>query len=155
MAATMECIHQFLDQKRFAMVGVSRQPGDFSRSLFGDFLSRGYQTIPVNPDAQEIDGHACFAHIGDIQPPVEEVLLMTPPAATDSVVQECAHAGVKRVWMFRGAGRGSVSESAVRFCEANGIDVIPGECPYMFLPKEPWFHRFHGLVKRITGTYPR
>ena len=31
---------------------------------------------------------------------------MTPPAATDQVVRECADAGVKRVWMHRGAGRG-------------------------------------------------
>ncbi|HUO28632.1 MAG TPA: CoA-binding protein [Bryobacteraceae bacterium] len=154
MTATMDSIRQFLGQQRFAMIGVSRQPGDFSRTLFGEFLRRGYQTIPVNPDAQEIDGHACFAHVADIQPPVDEVLLMTSPAATETLVRECAQAGVKRVWMFRGAGRGSVSPDAVRFCEANGIDVIPGECPCMFLPGEAWFHRFHGFVKRITGTYP-
>jgi len=48
-----------------------------------------------------------------------------------------------------------VSADAVKFCEANGISVIAGECPMMFLPGGSWFHRFHGLLKKIAGSYPR
>lgn len=155
MTATMDRIQEFLGHKRFAMVGVSRRPEDFSRSLFGEFLRRGYETIPVNPDTPEIAGRRCFAHITEIQPPVEDALLMTAPAATDAVVRECAQAGVKRVWMFRGGGQGSVSEDALRFCEAHSIQVIPGECPYMFLPGGSLVHRLHGFVRKITGSYPR
>jgi len=154
MTVPMDSIQQFLGHKRFAMVGVSRRPEDFSRALFGEFLHRGYQTIPVNPEAGEIAGQPCFAHLTDIQPPVEDVLVMTSPATTDTVVRECAEAGVKRVWMFRGGGHGAVSQDAVHFCEAKGIEVIPGECPFMFLPGGAWYHRFHGFVRKITGTYP-
>jgi predicted CoA-binding protein len=151
---SMQEIHDFLDLKRFAFVGVSRQPKDFSRALFREFLARGYQAVPVNPDADEIDGQPCFARLQEIQPPVEGVLFMTAPAVTDTLVRDCADAGIKRVWMFRGGGKGAATADAINFCESHGIPVIPGECPFMYLPGGAWYHRFHGLVKKIAGSYP-
>src|SRR5581483_255418 len=99
-------IDDFLSQKRFAFVGVSREPKDFSRALFREFLGRQYQPVPVHPEAPEIEGQTCFARVSEVQPPVDSVLVMTSPKATDSVVRECAAAGVKRIWMFRGGGQG-------------------------------------------------
>jgi len=148
-------IREFLGLKRFAFVGVSRQPNDFSRTLFREFLKRGYEAVPVHPDAQELDGRPCFAHLQEIQPPVDAALFMTASKVTESLVEECPGAHITRVWMFRGAGQGAASPHAIRFCEAHGISVIPGECPFMFLPGEPWFHRLHGFVRKITGSYPR
>lgn len=153
--AMMERIQEFLGQKRFAIVGVSHEPKDFSRTLFREFRQRGYDAVPVNPAAGEIDGQTCFARVQEIQPPVPAVLLMTAPKVTDRVVRDCAEAGIKTVWMYRAGGRGAVTADAVKFCEQNGMSVIPGECPLMFLPGGAWFHRFHGLIKKITGTYPR
>jgi predicted CoA-binding protein len=151
----MDRIQDFLGQRRFAMVGVSRQPREFSRALFREFLERGYDAVPVNPEAKEIGGQACFAHLRDIQPPVESVLLMTSPAITDTLVRDCAAAGVKRIWMFRGGGKGAVTSDSVKFCESNGISVIPGECPFMYLRGGAWIHRLHGLVRKVAGSYPR
>ena len=88
----MENVRDFLAQKRFAMVGVSRQPKDFSRALFREFQTRHYQPVPVHPDVTEIEGVRCFAHLRDIQPPVDSVLLMTSPTVTDVVVRECVEA---------------------------------------------------------------
>ena len=151
----MENVQDFLAQKRFAFVGVSSRPKDFSRALFLEFQVRHYEPVPVHPEAVEIEGAPCFAHVRDIQPPVDSVLLMTAPAVTNRVVQECVEAGVKRVWFYRGGGQGALTEAAMQLCEANGIRTVAGECPFMFFDNTPWFHRFHGLVKRIVGTYPR
>ena len=151
----MERIQDFLGQKRFAIVGVSRQPKDFSRVLLREFRQKGFDPVPVNPEAREMEGVPCFARLQEIEPPVDGALLMTPPARTDRVVRDCAEAGIKRVWMYRATGQGAVSADAVKFCEANGISVIAGECPMMFLPGGAWFHRLHGWVKKIAGSYPR
>ena len=151
---SIDRIRDFLDQPRFAFIGVSRQPQDFSRSLFREFRDRGYDAVPVNPEADEIDGQTCFHRLQDVTPPVESVLLMTSPAVTDRVVRDCATSGIRRIWMYRGAGRGAVTAEAVQFCESNGISVIPGECPFMFLPGQAWFHRLHGFVRKMTGSYP-
>jgi predicted CoA-binding protein len=150
-----ERIDEFLSQKRLAVVGVSREPGDFTRSLFRELCRRGYDTVPVNPNVKEVEGRTCYARVQDIAPPVDGALLMTSPPVTEQVVEDCAQAGIGRVWMHRGAGLGAVSRRAVAFCESRNICVIPGECPHMFFPETPFFHRVHGFVKKITGTYPR
>ena len=150
----MKAVDDFLRQKRLAVVGVSQQPGDFSRTLFHEFLARGYDVVPVNPAARDIDGQRCYARVKDITPPVAGVLMMTPPAVTERVVRDCADAGIRRVWMYRAAGAGAVSRSAVEFCESQGMSVIPGECPFMFLPHTGWVHRLHGMVRKISGAYP-
>ena len=80
---------------------------------------------------------------------------MTSPTVTNLVLRECVEAGIKRVWFYRGAGQGALTEGALQICHAHGIHVIPGECPFMFFDRTPWFHRFHGLVRKIAGAYPR
>jgi predicted CoA-binding protein len=115
LMSSMALVQDFLRQKRLAVVGVSRKPDDFSRKLFCELRDRGYDVVPVNPVADEIDGQPCFAHLKDVQPPVDGALLMTSPEASERVVQECASAGVKRVWMYRAGGPGAVSHKALEF----------------------------------------
>ena len=154
--SSMSAIQDFLAQKRIAVIGVSRDPKDISRSLLKEFRSRGYEALAVNPALAEADGTPCYAHVRDIEPPVDTALLMTPANVTEEVVRECADAKVKHVWMYRaGTTGGAVSEDAVRFCESQGMSVIPGECPYMFLPKAGCVHWMHGFIRKITGKYPR
>jgi predicted CoA-binding protein len=155
MASTsLAVIDDFLAQKRIAFVGVSRNSSDFSRQLWGELKRRGYDLIPVNPDVAEIDGVPCAAAVTSVQPPPDGVLLLVPPQITEQVVHECAAAGIRRVWMYRAAGAGAVSETAVRFCNENDISVVAGECPYMFL-KGNGLHAVHGWWRKITGTLPR
>ncbi len=153
--SSMSVVQDFLAQKRIAMVGVSRDPKDFSRSLFHDLCLQGYDVVAVNPYAKDIDGRPCAASLREVQPPPDGVLVMTSADATDSIVETCGELGVKRVWLYRAAGAGAVSESAVRFCQEHGVSVVAGECPYMFLPGAPWFHKVHGFISKITGTYPK
>ena len=158
--ASIERVRDFLGQKRLAFVGVSRQQNHYSRALFREFCARGYDAIPVNPAVGEIEGRRSFARVQDIDPVPDGVVALTSPAATDRIVGDCIEAGVKRIWMCRTVGKGAVSPLAVAVCEAHGISVIPGECPFMFLEGDyaqggGWVHRFHGFVKKITGSYPR
>lgn len=153
--SSLEMIEDFLAQKRIAMIGVSRDAKHFSMALFEELCRRGYDVVPVNPAAPSITGRHCFARVQDIQPPVKAALLMTSPAVTEKVVEDCYEAGVQQVWMYRAAGRGAVSTKAVEFCKAKGMEVIAGECPFMFLPGTAGFHRFHGFIRKIRGRYPR
>jgi predicted CoA-binding protein len=152
---SLETISDFLAQKRIAMVGVSRKKTDFITGLFKELCKRGYDVVPVNPNATEVLGRRCFARVQDINPPVEAALLMTPAKLTDAVVKECAEAGINRVWMYRARGQGAVTPEAVAFCREHGISVVPGQCPFMFLPDTGAVHRFHGFIRRIAGSYPQ
>lgn len=149
-----QSIEEFLDLSRLAIVGVSRDEKDFTRSMFAEFVRRGYDVVPVNPNATEIAGKRCFASVRSIVPGVDGVLIMTPPAITEQVVRDCDAAGVNRVWMHRGEGIGAVNDEAVRFCEEHGISVVAGFCPYMFLAKPGFVHNMHGFIMKVSGSYP-
>lgn len=153
-SSSLNVIQEFLSQKRIAMVGVSRNPKDFSASLFREFVKRGYDVVPVNPKAEEVLGRRAFARVGDVQPAVDAALLMTSPEVTETVVPECVKAGIRRIWLYRAGGSGAVSPKAVEVCQQNGIQVIPGECPFMFFPRNG-FHAVHGFIRKITGSFPK
>jgi uncharacterized protein len=152
--ASLDLIEDFLAEKRIAMIGVSKNPKDFSVSLFDELCRRGYDIVPVNPNVADVRGRRCFARVQDVQPPVTAALLMTSPKVTESVVADCAEAGIRKVWMYRAGGAGAVSPKAVAFCQGKEIEVIPGECPFMFLPGAGGVHRFHGFFRKITGRFP-
>ncbi|MGE5646637.1 MAG: CoA-binding protein [Acidobacteriota bacterium] len=151
---TRQAIDGFLAQKRIALVGASRNPRDFNTCLFRDLRKQGYDVVPVNPAAKEIEGVPCYDSVQAIQPPVEGVLVMTRPDTAATVVNDCRQAGIKRIWLYRATGKGAVSDAAIDFCNRNGISVVPGYCPYMFLPQTQWVHRLHGAFLKITRKYP-
>lgn len=154
MTALLE-IQDFLALHRLAVVGVSRNPRDFTRLLFRELLDRGYDAVPVNPGVREMEGVACYASLVDVSPPVEGALLLTAPEVSEQVARDCARAGVHRVWFYRAAGRGAVNPYASEFCAQNGIRIVEGECPFMFLPETPWIHRMHGACRKLLGRYPQ
>jgi len=79
--------------------------------------------------------------------------LAASPAVAEQVVKDCREAGIARVWLYGISGKAN-SPRAVEFCRANGIAVIPGFCPNMFLPNTAWYHRFHGALLKIGRKYP-
>ncbi|HET8550830.1 MAG TPA: CoA-binding protein [Bryobacteraceae bacterium] len=154
MTSGLQSIHEFLACRRIAAAGVARDSRHFSRTIFRELRARGYDVVPVNPHASEIDGMRCYARVTDIDPPVEAALLTTTGAASEAVAQDCADAGVKHVWLYRAVGQGAVTPGAVAVCERNGISVVPGECIFMFLRDAGWIHAVHRLWRKAVGSYP-
>ena len=152
---SLNTIEDFLSYKRVAIVGISRTPREIGIPLFEYFTRCGFEVLLVNPNTPEILGQQCFAHVQDIQPAPDWALLLTSSKVTDSVVRDCAEAGIKRVWMYRGGGRGAVSDAAVEFCRKEGIEVVPGACPFMFLSPVRSVHWVHRCFSKLFGHYPR
>jgi hypothetical protein len=53
--------------------------------------------------------------------------------------------------MHRGIGPGAASPAAVAFCRVQGMSVVAGACPYMFLPGSGLVHRLHGFLRGRRG----
>lgn len=151
--ATKRAIDSFLATRRLAVVGVSRDPRDFTRAVYRALAERGYDPVPVNPNGGEIEGRPASLRVGDVAPPVEAALLFTPAPASAAVVRECAEAGVRRVWLHRGGGAGAVSDEALAACAERGLEVVDGECPMMFLPGASFLHRVHRFLRGLGGRY--
>jgi len=155
MPTLREAAEEFLTQRRIAVAGVSRDDKQPANLIYRRLRSNGYEVFPVNPNAEEVEGDRCFASVAAIPGGVDGVVVATAPAMTDRVVADCAQAHVPRVWIHRGMGPGSTSDTAVEFCHEHGISVIPGGCPNMFGPTADPGHKCMRGMLRITGRLPR
>jgi len=152
---TYSLIQEFFTLKRFALIGVSRNPKHISQTLFKEFTSRGYDVVPVNPLMSSVEDKRCYHGVKEIVPPVTAALITAPVAETESLVRECAEAGITFVWLYGVSGKKDVNNAAVQYCTEKGMKVIPGYCPFMFLPSSAFFHRLHGSVWKFLGKYPK
>lgn len=154
IATSRADINEFLALPRIALIGLSREDKHFSRMVFEELRRRGQDVVPVNPEAREIAGQPCFANIGQVAPAIQGALIMTAAKMSAAVVEECAAAGIRFVWLYRSIGPGSASPQALAACEKLGLRVVNGECPFMFLPDGGWVHGFHRTMRGIFGHLP-
>src|SRR6185369_12133522 len=110
MANVPESIAAFLRGRRFAVAGVSRQPGQAANAVFVKLKRGGYEVFPINPHATQVEGATCYADVGAVPGPLDGVVIATSPDVAIRIVQQCRDHGVRRVWFHRSFGDGSVSE---------------------------------------------
>jgi hypothetical protein len=156
MATMAEAAADFLTAKRIAVTGVSRIPaGHGGNAVLKGLRARGFDAVPVNPNATEVEGLTCYPTVAAIPGGVDAVVVATRPEQAASTVRECAGLGITTVWLHRSFGRGSVSAEAVQAGRGAGIKVIPGGCPLMFGAEADGGHRFMRRICRLTGAVPR
>ena len=156
MITIKEAADDFLSHKRVAVTGVSRTPGSHgSNVVYKRLRERGYEVFAVNPNAEQVEGDRAYHDLRSIPGGVEAVVIGTRPEIADTTMHECAALGIGHVWMHRGPGHGSVSESATAYGREHGITVIDGGCPCMFGATADAGHKAMRLVFKLTGNVPK
>lgn len=155
MTTFREAADEFLRQQNIAVAGVSRDTRQPANLIYRRLRDTGHRVFPVNPNADEVEGDPCYRSVRAIGEPLDGVVIVTPAEAAADVVEDCAAAGVPRVWLHRGLGPGSLSGDAVAACRAHGIAVIPGGCPNMFGATSDAAHRSMRRMLTLTGKLPR
>jgi uncharacterized protein len=151
-----EAASAFLANRRVAVTGVSRDPkGHGSNVVYQRLRDRGFEVFAVNPNAAEVEGDTCYPDLASIPGDVDAVVIGTRPEIAEQTMRECVDLGVKHVWMHRGPGAGSVSESAAAYGRERGVSVIDGGCPCMFEPTADLGHRAMRVVLTLSGNVPR
>lgn len=123
----MDTGEQILQCRTFAVAGASQDPGKYGSIVFRRLLAAGYEVLPVNPGATEIDGHLCHTSITEVPNVPEAVICVTPPDATEKVAKECARLsskGLRFFWMQPGAE----SPAAEHIAKEAGLVVSSGRC---------------------------
>jgi predicted CoA-binding protein len=143
----------FLAHHRLAVVGASDDPKSFGNTIYRELLAHGYEAIPVNPNAVTVEGQTCYPNLASVPGDLDGVIVMVNRDKAIDIVRACIDRGIRRVWLFKGLGApGAVSDEAVQLCRDNGIEVVAGACPLMFLEPVGWFHRAHRAMRRINGS---
>lgn len=152
-------IQDFLNQKRIAVVGVSRHNSHHpvGNLIYHRLKKSGHDTFAVNPHMQTYEGDPCYPDLQSIAGGIDAVVIVTRPEITEQVVRECPDAGVRHVWMHQGIPRKatSVSPEAVEFCRNHDIDVIAGACPMMYGPGADFGHTCMRWALELTGGLPK
>ena len=145
---------EFLSHSRIAVAGVSRGRPDAANHIYRKLRTNAFEVYAVNPNADTVEGDACYRSLAAIPVRPDGVVIATHPEQAAAVVAECAALGIERVWFHRSVGEGSVASDAVALAHAHGMKVIEGACPMMFLrPVDP-AHRCMCAVLGWMGRLP-
>ncbi|MDE2181631.1 MAG: CoA-binding protein [Alphaproteobacteria bacterium] len=154
MTRTPSSIVEFLAGKRIAVAGVSRQSRGVGNAIFHKLRDTGFEVLPINPNATEIEGIPCYPDVTSIPGDIDGVVIATHPDAALGVVRKCAEKGVRRVWFHRSFGAGSASDEAAEECKRRGITAIVGGCPLMYCEPVDRGHRCFRWWLQLTGRVP-
>jgi predicted CoA-binding protein len=114
MVNVPELVAEFLGGKRIAVAGVSEKR-DGANAVYRKLRDSGYEALPVNPKASEVEGVRCYPDLGSIPGTLDGVVVATHPEVSVELVRQSSERGVPRVWFIApspGASRRTRSESA-------------------------------------------
>jgi predicted CoA-binding protein len=110
-------IEQILDQKRFAVTGVSRSPEKYGHIVYQKLKAAGYTVYAINPNTDAIGEDPCYPSLDNVPEPIDCLVTVTPPAITEKSVQDAGHLRIPFVWMQPG------SESTPAYNLARGLSM--------------------------------
>lgn len=121
--STHALMEHILDQRRFAVTGVSREPEKFGYKVYQALKAvPGYIVYAVNPNADAIDGDDCYPSLDNIPGAIDCVVTVTPPEITEETMRTAGHLRVPYVWMQPG----SESTPAFNIARSASLQIVSG-----------------------------
>ena len=118
-------IKKFYDLKNIAVVGMSKNEGKAAHYVPKYLIGLGYNVIPVNPTAGEIQGLKSYPAVSSVPEKIDIVDIFRPSEDVPAVVQDALKKdGIKVIWMQEGI----YSEEAERMAKEKGIEVVYNRC---------------------------
>jgi hypothetical protein len=118
-------IKKFYDLKNIAVVGMSKNEGKAAHYVPKYLIGLGYNVIPVNPTAGEIQGRKSYPAVSSVPEKIDIVDIFRPSEDVPAVVQDALKKdGIKVIWMQEGI----YSEEAERMAKEKGIEVVYNRC---------------------------
>jgi predicted CoA-binding protein len=156
MPTMNEMVDDFLAQKRIGVVGVSRDGQSPANAIYKKLKNEGHQVYAINPNAETLEGDKAYANVKSTPEKLDSVVVVTPPDVSKKIMEECAEAGISRVWLHGSFAHGSsVTDEAVQFGRDHNVKVIAGACPMMYGPTADIFHKGMCWWMKVTGKLPK
>ncbi|MGE5365531.1 MAG: CoA-binding protein [Bacteroidota bacterium] len=140
-------IEEFVNCKRIAVVGVSRNKQKFGNAAYAELKKRGYEVYAVHSSGDEIPGIQCYPDLKSISDKIDGVLISVSPSKVSDILQEISSLGIKNVWLQKGAE----SEDVLRSDTALNLHIVSGKCILMYAPPVTSVHAFHRFFVKLFG----
>jgi uncharacterized protein len=144
MTTRQATIDAFVAEPALALLGASSRGEKFGNLALRELRSHGYRVYPVHPAADVIDGVQCFRSLAALPERVGAVLISLPPDQAVAAVRDAAAAGIRRVWLQRGAA----SPYLVEVCRELEVEAVVDECILMFAAPHG-IHRAHRWIHDV------
>jgi predicted CoA-binding protein len=113
--------------RRIAIVGASPRPGRPSHDVLRALVAAGYEVVPVNPQADEIDGIPCYPTLDaavSATGPVDIVDVFRRAEACVEPAEDAVRVGARCLWLQLGIA----NLEAGRIAHTAGLAVVMDRC---------------------------
>ena len=124
-------IKQALASRTWAVVGLTSHDYRAAHTVAAFLQANGIRIVPVNPLGEAVHGENGYAHLSDIDFPIDVVDIFRRPDQAGQHVDEAIAIGARCVWLQLGV----VDELAARRALDAGLDVVMDACPKIEWPR--------------------
>jgi predicted CoA-binding protein len=109
------------------VIGISRFPEKAARRVPSYLAAKGYDIIPINPNAGRILGRDVYARLADIPDQLDLVIVFRPSGEAGGFVEEIMQRPERpAVWLQEGI----VAEKQVAGARAAGVTAVQDLCAF-------------------------
>lgn len=136
----------FRAENIFLVIGATNDSEKYGSKVFLDLRQAGYNVIAINQHGGEVHDTPAYTSVTEFLQRIEKlfseekrhethaklvVVLVIPPRAALTVVQEAAEHEITKYWFQPGAE----SDEALRFCDEHDFTVIHDQCIIVQRPR--------------------
>lgn len=138
----------FWQHASYAVVGHSAR-APFPKLTYGALKALGKRVVPVDPEADTIEGDKALGSLAAIPHALDGVVIEVPPEETKGWVEQAAEKGVPRVWIHMNRD----TPEALAVAKDKGIEVCSGTCAVQYLTTGFSVHAIHRTIRKLLGRY--
>jgi uncharacterized protein len=135
---------EFVESKTYAIAGVSRDKKKFGNYVFRNLKEKGYEVLPINPNAAEINGVPCYADVSALPDNISHLIVMTKKNQTLQVVEAAVKKGIKNIWVQQS----SETKEVIDFANGKDNNFLFKKCIMMYAQPKG-MHKFHRFVNDL------
>ncbi len=93
---TLRQMKRFMEPQSVALVGISRDTGEWAFNILENLLSYGYQgrIYPINSNTSEILGIKTYSNVTEVTDDIDLAIIATPRSPVPSLVKECIDSNI-------------------------------------------------------------
>ncbi|HET8740809.1 MAG TPA: CoA-binding protein [Acidimicrobiia bacterium] len=107
-----------------AVIGATDHPTKYGGIIYRDLKAKGFPVFAVNPNRETVDGDPCWPTVKDLPDKPTIVVFVVHARDGLKVLQDCAEAGLKNIWIQPGAFSRELRDAL----EAGDFDWIANAC---------------------------
>lgn len=120
-----------LEQKKWAIVGVSENKERFGYKIWKLLIERGYTVYGINPKYDKIEGIKIYKSLKELPEKIDVVNVIVNPKISLVLLDEIKNQGIDYAWFQPG----SLDEEVLDKAESSDLKFVYHECVYAELNK--------------------